>query len=116
MLKLIFTASKEDEKEGGEKMPAYQKCGRKWTWKQTLKKFFTLDHGMTCPYCKTKQYTAKAARIKTAVIPFIAITLLTIGSLLYGPSIAIVFIWISLIPLIALLLPFWLDLSNEDEV
>jgi CXXC-20-CXXC protein len=46
-------------KEGIGKMPTCQNCDQKWGWKQTLKKSFTLDTGMICPYCEKKQYTTK---------------------------------------------------------
>lgn len=99
-------------KGGIETMPSCQNCGRKWSWKQTFKKSFTLDTGMICPYCEKKQSIAKGTRIKTALFTFIAITLVTVGSLLYGPSIVFVYIMIGLIPFFLVLYPFWVELRN----
>lgn len=36
-------------------MPICQNCHKQWSWKQTVKKMFTLDTGMICPNCGKKQ-------------------------------------------------------------
>ena len=96
-------------------MPTCQNCDRKWSWKQTFRKSFTLDSGMTCPYCQKRQYLTKGTRIKTALITFITITILTICSLVYGPSFTFLYIWICLIPLFVVLYPFWVELANKEK-
>ena len=96
-----------------KKMPTCQNCDRKWGWKQTFKKSFTLDTSMVCPYCEKRQYITKGTRIKTSMITFLSITLLTICSFIYGPSFILLCIWISLIPLFVVLYPFWIELVNK---
>lgn len=99
-------------KGGIETMPTCQNCSRKWSWKQTLKKSFNLDTGMICPYCEKKQEVTKGTRLITALFTFIVLTLVTIGSLLYGPSIIFVYILISAALLFVVLYPFWLELRD----
>ncbi|WP_088006932.1 TIGR04104 family putative zinc finger protein [Indiicoccus explosivorum] len=43
-------------------MPKCTNCHHRWTWKETLKSSFTLDTGMECPYCGSKQYLTRKSR------------------------------------------------------
>ena len=102
-------------KEGIEKMPTCQNCDQKWSWKQTLRKSFTLDTGMICPYCEKKQYTTKSTRIRNFLITFIAMSVITFWSLFFGSSIALISLSVSFVPLVVILYPFWVELSNKEE-
>jgi CXXC-20-CXXC protein len=97
-------------------MPSCQKCDQKWSWKQTLKKSFTLDTGMICPYCKKKQYITKGTMIKNTLITFMAMTVMTIWSLFFGSSFGLIAISISFVPLFVMLYPFWVELSNKENI
>ena len=96
-------------------MPTCQNCNQKWGWKQTLRKSCALDIGMICPYCEKKQYTTKSTRIKNFLITFIAMSVITFWSLLFGSSFVLLFILISFVPLSVILYPFWVELSNKEE-
>ena len=96
-------------------MPTCQNCHNKWTWKQTFKKSFTLSVGMTCPYCDKKQYLTARMRKRSTIIPFIIISIIMLGNLLFGPSYTALFSLIILIPLFLLINPFFVELSNEEE-
>ena len=96
-------------------MPTCQNCGQKWGWKQTLKKSFTLDTGMACPYCKKKQYATKGTRIKNFLFTFTAMSVTTFWSLFFGSSFAFIWISASFVPLLVMLYPFWVELSNKEE-
>lgn len=96
-------------------MPTCQNCHRKWTWMQTFKKAFTLDDGMYCPYCEVKQYVTPRASKKAIIIPFIILTLVMTSSLFLGPSLLFLVILIAAIPLILIMYPFLVKLSNESK-
>lgn len=96
-------------------MPTCQNCHRKWSWIQTFKKSFTLDNGMYCPYCETKQYVTPRARKKAIIIPFIVLAIVMISNMILGPSLFYLFILIGAIPLLIILYPFWIELSNENK-
>ncbi|MFC4024676.1 TIGR04104 family putative zinc finger protein [Oceanobacillus longus] len=49
-------------------MPTCENCHNKWNWRQTIKKSFTLDPGMTCPYCGKTQYQTQKSRTKSALL------------------------------------------------
>ncbi|WP_235793815.1 TIGR04104 family putative zinc finger protein [Virgibacillus salidurans] len=69
-------------------MPIFQNCEHKWSWKQTCKRYFTLDTGMTCPYCAEKQYVTSRTRKKSNMLLFIAPCLMLINVFI-GPSLVI---------------------------
>ena len=37
-------------------MPPCKNCYKKWSWKQTFKRSFTVGGDMKCPYCNEMQY------------------------------------------------------------
>lgn len=95
-------------------MPTCRNCDQKWTWIQTFKKSFTLDTAMICPYCEKKHYITKGTTIKTTLITFIAMTVMTFWSLFFGLSYAFISISISSVPLFVMLYPIWVELSNKE--
>ncbi|AST92505.1 hypothetical protein BC6307_14995 [Sutcliffiella cohnii] len=96
-------------------MPTCQSCGTKWGWKQTIKKSFTFHSALECPYCGKKQYWTTKSRRKvsfsTMIIPFFIIvpSLFTISRLL------ILSMLISLCLLVLSIIPFIMELSDEEE-
>lgn len=96
-------------------MPTCKNCHNKWSWKQTFKKSFTLIGGMTCPYCGKKQYLTARMRKRSTIIPFIIISLIMLGNLLFGPSYVALFSLLGLLPLVFIINPFFVELSNEEE-
>ena len=96
-------------------MPSCKSCHSKWSWKQTIKKTFTAFRGMTCPNCGEKQYlTARTRRVNTA-IPLIIVPLMMLGNLYSSPSYFALFALLGLIPLVFIIYPFYVELSNEEE-
>lgn len=96
-------------------MPTCQHCFRKWSWKQTFKKSFTLGGGMTCPYCKEKQYLTASVRKRSTISPFIIISFIMLGNLFFGPSYIALFALLGLFPLVLIINPFFVELSNQEE-
>ena len=80
-----------------------------------VRKSFTLDTGIICPYCEKKQYPTKSTRIKNFLITFTAMSVIMLWSLFFGPSFVLLFILISFVPLSVILYPFWVELSNKEE-
>jgi CXXC-20-CXXC protein len=101
--------------KGVIKMPTCQNCHHKWSWKQTFKKSFTLIGGMTCPYCDEKQYLTARMRKRSTIIPFIMVALIMLGNHFIGPSYVAVFALLGLLPLVIIINPFFVELSNEEE-
>lgn len=97
------------------KIPTCQNCHKKWSWKQTFKRSFTLGGGMICPYCEKKQYLTARMRKRSTIIPFIITPLIMLGNLFFGPSYVFVFALLSLLPLFLGAYPFFIELSNEEE-
>ncbi|OZU87113.1 hypothetical protein CIL03_18170 [Virgibacillus indicus] len=95
-------------------MPTCQNCSHIWTWKETVKKSFTLDTGMNCPNCWKKQYVTSRSRKKTAMFSFLAPALLLMN-LFFGSSVVILILLIASIPFFFGIYPFFLELSNEEE-
>lgn len=96
-------------------MPTCKNCHNKWSWKQTFKESFTLIGGMTCPYCGKKQYLTARMRKRSTIIPFIIISQIMLGNLLFGPSYVALFSLLGLLPLVFIINPFFVELSNKKE-
>ncbi|MED4019207.1 TIGR04104 family putative zinc finger protein [Sutcliffiella cohnii] len=96
-------------------MPTCQSCGTKWSWKQTIKKSFTFHSALECPYCGKKQYWTTKSRRKvsfsTMIFPFFIIvpSLFTISRLL------ILSMLICLSLFILSMVPFIMELTDEEE-
>lgn len=52
-------------------MPTCQSCNNHWSWKQTIKKMFTLDTGMNCPSCGNKQFLTSKSKKRSNVLIFL---------------------------------------------
>src|SRR5699024_12843661 len=52
-------------------MPTCANCHSKWSWKQTMKKMFTLDTGMNCPYSGERQYQTGKSKKKAGILNFL---------------------------------------------
>ncbi|RPF53891.1 TIGR04104 family putative zinc finger protein [Aquisalibacillus elongatus] len=97
-------------------MPKCQNCDQQWSYKQTVKKSFTLDTGMPCPYCERKQYPTAKTRKKASLLNFVPLLSLLLPvfwndisgwvvlGLLLGSSIFLMSVY-----------PVMLKLSNEEE-
>ncbi|KAB8138525.1 hypothetical protein F9U64_04435 [Gracilibacillus oryzae] len=95
-------------------MPVCQICHKTWSWKQTIKKSFTLDTGMNCPYCGEKQYVTTKTRKITALITF-AVPVIMLVNLFFGASLVFLFLLIGVVFLFFGTYPFYMKLSNEEE-
>ncbi|MBR7794498.1 hypothetical protein GT022_00385 [Agaribacter marinus] len=96
-------------------MPICQKCNNKWSWKQTLKKMFTLDTGMTCPYCREKQYLTQKSKKKAGLLNFFVPLPLLFNIFFDIPGIILLRLFPVLFFLIMSLHPFLIRLSNIEE-
>lgn len=96
-------------------MPTCQNCDNEWSWKQTCKKYFTLDTGMACPYCGEKQYVTSRSRKKSSIFLFIGPALMLIN-LFFGPSLIVLFILLGSFPLIVGVYPLMIELTSKEEL
>src|SRR5699024_3349428 len=96
-------------------MPTCQNCRITWTWKETFNKQYNLMGEMTCPYCGEKQYYSAQYRKRGGIIPLVMISLIMLGNLLFGPSVYALIALFSLIPVIFIVSPFFIELANEEE-
>ena len=96
-------------------MPTCQNCNKKWSWKQTFKKSFTMASGMACPYCNKKQYVTFGTSIRTTMFTFVGLSIMTFGNWIFEGSFVIMSIAISFVPLFVILYPFWVELSNKEH-
>ncbi|THE13054.1 hypothetical protein E1I69_09295 [Bacillus timonensis] len=96
-------------------MPTCQKCNKKWSWKQTLKKSFTFTNAITCPYCGEKQYITARTRKISASISFIAPILGLFLNFYSDSPHVILFIMLGFLSLFIVIYPFYLETSNKEE-
>lgn len=96
-------------------MPTCQNCHKRWSWKQTFTRSFTLGGGMSCPYCEEKQYLTARLRKRSSIIPFLLITPIMLVNLFFGPSYIALFVLLGLIPIYFGVYPLFVELSNKEE-
>src|SRR5690625_2532583 len=97
-------------------MSTCQNCNNKWSWKQTFKKSSISFGGMTCPYCGKKQYQTKRSGKRITIIYFTIFFLIMLHNIFFGPSYIAFFTLLWLIPLFFIINPFFVELSNEEEL
>ena len=96
-------------------MPTCENCHNKWNWKQTIKKTFTLDPGMTCPYCGETQYQTQKSKMKSGFFNTIILLPLLINTFLDIPGIVLLSLFPVLFVLIMSLYPFLVEISSREE-
>ena len=96
-------------------MPNCQSCCQKWSWKQTMKRYFTLNSGMICPYCEEKQYQTRKSKKKAGVLNFFVLLPLLLNSFLDIPLVVLLSLFPALFVLIMSLNPLLLQLSSKEE-
>ncbi|SFD41263.1 cxxc_20_cxxc protein [Lentibacillus persicus] len=96
-------------------MPSCEKCGHTWSWKQTLKKSFTLDPAMKCPNCGEKQYQTRKSRKKSSFLTFIIISPLLLNFLFDIPGVILLSLFPVLFLAVMAIHPFLIKLSSKEE-
>ncbi|MGP4041663.1 TIGR04104 family putative zinc finger protein [Gracilibacillus sp. D59] len=90
-------------------------CHNDWSYLQTLKKSFTLDPAMPCPYCGTNQFLTKTTRRKTGILNFLPALVILLPSLFdVSIMISVLFLLITLTAMVAIY-PTLVELSNQEE-
>lgn len=96
-------------------MPICHNCHKQWTWKQTVKKMFTLDTGMICPYCDKKQFLTTQSRKRSSITAFFAPFIMLVGILFdLSPVTTLILLAVSLFAAIAIY-PFLVEFTDEEE-
>lgn len=97
-------------------MPTCENCNNKWNWKQTIKKTFTLDSTLLCPYCVEKQYQTQKSKIKGGFLTGIVVFLpLLIRNLFNMPVVGSFSLLFALLVITFLLYPFLVELSSKEQ-
>src|SRR5699024_9487833 len=96
-------------------MPTCANDHSKWRWKQTMKKMFTLDTGMKCPYCAERQYQTGKSKKKAGILNFIVLLQLLLN-MFFDISAAIL---LSSFPVLLFLImsfnPFLINISSKED-
>ncbi|SHN07017.1 TIGR04104 family putative zinc finger protein [Gracilibacillus kekensis] len=96
-------------------MPRCEHCQKQWTFKQSIKKSFTLVAGMSCPYCETDQYLTMKARKKTSMLNFLPAPSMLLPSI-FGLSIyASLLFFLSALTITIVLYPKLMELTSHEE-
>jgi len=91
-------------------------CYTKITYKQMLKRQFTLSDGIVCPRCGETQYYSKRTRVWSGSLTIGIITLVMLGNLFFGPSYIAVVMLLLFLPLFLLIFPLYVELANERNL
>ncbi|WP_404335342.1 TIGR04104 family putative zinc finger protein [Planococcus rifietoensis] len=96
-------------------MPICQNCHKQWSWKQTVKKMFTLDTSMICPHCGKKQLLTTQSKKRAGLLNFLTPLAMLFG-VLFNLSVITIFILIIASGVIVIAAyPFLVELTEEDE-
>jgi len=96
-------------------MPTCANCHSKWSWKQTVKKMFTLDTGMNCPYCGERQYQTGKSKKKAGILNFFVLLPLLLNIFFDIPAAILLSSFPVLFFLIMSLNPFLMNLSSKEK-
>lgn len=100
----------------GDTMPTCENCHNKWSWKQTIRKMFTLDTTLICPYCGERQYQTRKSKKKASILNLLVLSPLLLD-IFFDVSVAIL---LSLFPILFIIIvsfnPSLMHLSNKEEV
>lgn len=96
-------------------MPVCKCCGRKWSWKGTMKKLFAPKQKFICPYCQKEQFIEKSARLKISLLCIIPIIVLVPLLSFNVPILYIILIEFVFCLGVSLLMPFFCELSDRNE-
>lgn len=96
-------------------MPVCKSCQNKWSWNQTVKKMFTLNTAMTCPYCGEKQYQTRKSKRKATILSVSGALPLLLNILFDIPSIILLSMFPVLFLVLISLTPFLIQLSDKEE-
>lgn len=96
-------------------MPTCENCGYTWTWKESLRKSFTLAPEMECPNCGENQYQTQKSKMKSGLLNIFITLPLLINIFLDISGVLL----LSLIPALGLLVmslyPFLMEISSKEE-
>ena len=96
-------------------MPICKNCRNNWSWKQTVKKMFTLDTGMKCPYCGENQYQTQKSKKRTSILNSIVLLPLLLNIFFDIPIVMLLSLFPVLFIIVISLSPFIMHLSNKEE-
>lgn len=96
-------------------MPVCKKCGKQWTWGQTLKKMFTVSVSMNCPYCGSTQYMTARSRKRSSLFAFVAPVVMFITVFFDLNLWQALILCLGAAGLLLALGPFAVELGNEEE-
>lgn len=96
-------------------MPICQNCHKQWSWKQTVKKMFTLDTGMICPYCGKKQFLTTESKKRAGLTNFLTPLVMLLG-VLFDLSLTTILILLAVSFFVVIAsYPFLVELAEEEE-
>ncbi len=95
-------------------MPICQNCKHYWSWKQTIKKTFTLDTGMNCPSCGKKQFLTSKSKKRSNVLVFLAPFIMLLDILFNIPSLITLGLLAFSFFFAVAISPFFIKLTNEN--
>ena len=97
-------------------MPVCMNCNKTWSWKEVVKKSFTLKNSITCSHCGEEQYPTSRTKKMTSLISFGGLTIIMGMNIFLGPSWLFFFALLLLYPIFIATYPFILKLSNIEEL
>jgi len=97
------------------KLPTCENCGYTWTWKESIRKAFTLNPGMKCPNCEEKQYVTKKSRMRVSLLTPIVLLPLVLNMFFDIHGVVLLSLFPILFVFIMSLHPFLMKLSSKEE-
>lgn len=96
-------------------MPVCQNCQQTWSYRETLRKSFTLSMSMTCPHCGAKQYLTPESKKKSGMLSLIVPFIVFIPVFFDVSVLFMAGIYIIVLILLTGMLPFLMKLSSKEE-
>lgn len=96
-------------------MPVCENCKNQWRWKETMKKTFTLNPAMICPYCGEKQFQTQKSKNKSGVLYTFILLPLLLQAFFDIPKVILFSLFPLLFIFVLLIYPFFVQISSTEE-
>ncbi|MGK7377923.1 TIGR04104 family putative zinc finger protein [Planococcus sp. 1R117A] len=96
-------------------MPKCTYCDLQWSWKQTIKKMFTLNNKLECPVCGKTQYISRKSKKRLSLLNIAILLPLLLNVFASTNPLFIIALIFSLFLLSLAIMPFLTIFSDKEE-
>ncbi|WP_367281336.1 TIGR04104 family putative zinc finger protein [Planococcus shenhongbingii] len=98
-----------------QEVPKCTNCKSQWSWKQTIRKTFTLKSKLDCPVCGKSQYISGKSRKKLGALNLVILLPLFFNVYMSTNPLLVITAIFTLFFITLVFIPFLTKLSDKEE-